>query len=156
MPDGEPMKGSPIEPEIEIAARAAKVPLISSPTDTATSVLMSRGAVRVGRMVETEFLSFRKDTLLTAARNEATDSNAFVFPVVDEHGAICGILSKSDFIKEIPRQLILVDHNELDQAVRGADQVPIVEILDHHRLGGFTSAAPVHFWNNPVGSTSPR
>ena len=146
--------GSPIEPEIEIAARAAKVPLISSPTDTATSVLMSRGAVRVGRMVETEFLSFRKDTLLTAARNEATDSNAFVFPVVDEHGAICGILSKSDFIKEIPRQLILVDHNELDQAVRGADQVPIIEILDHHRLGGFTSTTPVHFWNNPVGSTS--
>ena len=146
--------GSPIEPEIEIAARAAKVPLISSPTDTATSVLMSRGAVRVGRMVETEFLSFRKDTLLTAARNEATDSNAFVFPVVDDHGALCGILSKSDFIKEIPRQLILVDHNELDQAVRGADQVPIIEILDHHRLGGFTSTTPMHFWNNPVGSTS--
>ena len=146
--------GSPIEPEIEIAARAAKVPLISSPTDTATSVLMSRGAVRVGRMVETEFLSFRKDTLLAAARNEATDSNAFVFPVVDDHGALCGILSKSDFIKEIPRQLILVDHNELEQAVRGADQVPIIEILDHHRLGGFTSATPVHFWNNPVGSTS--
>ena len=146
--------GSPIEPEIEIAARAARVTLISSPTDTATSVLMSRGAVRAGRMVETDFLSFRKDTRLTEARHEAADSSAFVFPVVDDRGALCGILSKSDFIKEIPRQLILVDHNELDQAVRGADQVPIVEILDHHRLGGFTSATPVHFWNNPVGSTS--
>jgi manganese-dependent inorganic pyrophosphatase len=38
--------------------------------------------------------------------------------------------------------------------VRGADQLPIIEILDHHRLGGFTTATPVHFWNNPVGSTS--
>ena len=146
--------GYEIEPEVEIAARAAGVTLLSSPTDTATSVLMSRGAVRAGRMVETEFLSFKSDTRLAEARHAAADSGAFVFPVINDHGVLCGILSKSDFIKEIPRQLILVDHNEIEQAVRGADQVPIVEIYDHHRLGGFTSAVPVHFWNNPVGSTS--
>ena len=144
----------PIEPEVEIAARAAGVTLLSSPADTATTVLMSRGAERAGRMLETDFLSFRRDTRLAEARRSAADSSAFVFPVMDDHGKLCGILSKSDFIKEIPRQLILVDHNELDQAVRGADQVPIVEIYDHHRLGGFTSRVPVHFWNNPVGSTS--
>ena len=146
--------GYAIKPHVEIAARAAGVTLISSPTDTATSVLMSRGAVRAGRMVEMDFLSFQKDLRLSEARHAATDSTAFVFPVIDEHGALCGILSKSDFIKEVPRQLILVDHNELDQAVRGADQVPILEIYDHHRIGGFTTKTPVLFWNNPVGSTS--
>lgn len=146
--------GVPVEPEIEIAARAAGVTLISSPSDTATSVLMSRGAVRSRRMLETDFLAFQHDVRLSEARYRAADSSAFVFPVLDDHGALCGILSKSDFIKDIPRQLILVDHNELDQAVRGAEQIPIVEILDHHRLGGFTSSTPVLFWNNPVGSTS--
>jgi inorganic pyrophosphatase/exopolyphosphatase len=30
---------------------------------------------------------------------------------------------------------VLVDHNELAQAVPGAGDMPIVEILDHHRLG---------------------
>ena len=74
--------------------------------------------------------------------------------MLDDDGALVGILSKSDFLKEIPRQLILVDHNELAQAVRGADKVPIVEILDHHKLGGFASDTPILFWNNPVGSTS--
>ena len=72
----------------------------------------------------------------------------------DDHGLLVGILSKSDFLKPIPRQLILVDHNELTQAVRGAHLVPIVEILDHHKLGGFSSNTPILFWNNPVGSTS--
>jgi manganese-dependent inorganic pyrophosphatase len=38
--------------------------------------------------------------------------------------------------------------------VRGADKVPIIEILDHHKLGGFSSDSPILFWNNPVGSTS--
>ena len=65
-----------------------------------------------------------------------------------------GILSKSDFLKTIPRQLILVDHNELSQAVNGADEVPIVEILDHHRLGGISTHTPILFWNYPVGSAS--
>jgi manganese-dependent inorganic pyrophosphatase len=74
--------------------------------------------------------------------------------VLGPDGALVGILSKSDFLKDIPRELILVDHNELAQAVRGAERVPIVEILDHHKLGGFASDTPILFWNNPVGSTS--
>jgi manganese-dependent inorganic pyrophosphatase len=144
----------PIDEEIRAAARAANVTIISSPHDTATSVLLARGAVRVERMIEGDYRSFHPDTLLEDARHLAAQSPAFVFPVIDDHGALVGILSKSDFLKEIPRQLILVDHNELAQAVRGADKIPIIEIIDHHKLGGFASDAPILFWNNPVGSTS--
>ena len=146
--------GMPIDEEIRASARAADVTIISSPHDTATSVLLARGAVRVERMIESDYQSFHPDTLLDDARHLAAQSAAFIFPVLDDDGAITGILSKSDFLKEIPRQLILVDHNELTQAVRGADKVPIVEILDHHKLGGFASDTPILFWNNPVGSTS--
>ncbi len=146
--------GLPIDEEIRAAARTANVTMIASPHDTATSVLLARGAVRVGRMTETDCESFAPDTLLEEARSRAAQSASFVFPVLDESGALLGILSKSDFLKEIPRQLILVDHNELTQAVRGADKVPIIEILDHHKLGGFSSDTPILLWNNPVGSTS--
>jgi manganese-dependent inorganic pyrophosphatase len=146
--------GMPIEERFRAAAEAANVTIISSPHDTATSVLLARGAVRVERMIETDYQSFHADTLLDDARQLAAHSAAFVFPVLDDHGALVGILSKSDFLKELPRELILVDHNELAQAVRGADKVPIVEILDHHKLGGFASDTPILFWNNPVGSTS--
>jgi manganese-dependent inorganic pyrophosphatase len=144
----------PVDEETRAAARTANVTMVSSPHDTATSVLLARGAVRVERMIEGDYQSFHADTLLDQARRLAAQSAAFVFPVIDDHGALVGILSKSDFLKEIPRQLILVDHNELTQAVRGADKVPIVEILDHHKLGGFATHAPILFWNNPVGSTS--
>jgi manganese-dependent inorganic pyrophosphatase len=67
---------------------------------------------------------------------------------------VIGMLSKSDFLKTIERKLILVDHNELSQAVRGADQVEILEIIDHHRIGALTTAQPILFRNEPVGSTS--
>ncbi len=146
--------GLEIPPHIREAANRAGVTLISSPHDTASTVLLARGAVRVGRMVQTEYASFHCETPLEEARQVAAQSGQFVFPVIDDSGRLVGILSKSDFIKPVPRQLILVDHNELTQAVRGAADVPIVEILDHHKLGGFSSHTPILFWNNPLGSTS--
>ena len=65
-----------------------------------------------------------------------------------------GVLSKTDFLKTVQRRLILVDHNELSQAVLGADQVEIIEIIDHHRIGTLTTHQPILFRNEPVGSTS--
>jgi len=64
-----------------------------------------------------------------------------------------GILSKSDFIKKVERKLILVDHNELSQAVHGAQDVDIIEVVDHHRIG-LATQQPILFRNIPVGSTS--
>ena len=145
--------GLDIPEHVQQAARKAGVLIISSPHDTATTVLLARGAVRVERMVE-PFTSFTPETPLEMARERAADSPSYVFPVIGEDGVLIGVLSKSDFIKAIPRRLILVDHNEISQAVSGADKVPILEILDHHRIGGFASETPIHFWNNPVGSTS--
>ncbi len=139
---------------VQEAAEKADVTLISSPHDTATSVLLARGATKVDRMLSSELKTFHADTPLASARDLAAISHAFVFPILDDHKKLVGILSKSDFIKPIPRQLILVDHNELSQAVPGAADMPIVEVLDHHRLGGFSTHAPIHFWNYPVGSTS--
>ncbi len=145
-----------LQPTAEVRAIAEEegVTLISSPHDTATSVLLARGAIKVERMLSSELKTFLPETPLPEAREIAAISHAFVFPILDEQGVLIGILSKSDFLKPIPRQLILVDHNELSQAVPGADKIPIIEILDHHRIGGFSTDAPIHFWNYPAGSTS--
>jgi len=146
--------GLEIGPEIRQEANNAGVTVIGSVHDTATSVLLARGAVRVESLISAELCTFTPDTLLDEAREKASSSQHFVFPIVDEKGMLVGILSKSDFLKPIPRELILVDHNELSQAVHGAEKVRIVEILDHHRIGGMMSESPILFWNNPVGSTS--
>jgi manganese-dependent inorganic pyrophosphatase len=145
--------GLPVEDRVLEAAKGSGVTVISSPYDTATTVLLARGAVRADQLLE-PFTSFSPDTPLELARERAANSASFIFPIVDEKGTLVGVLSKSDFIKPPNTRLILVDHNELSQAVQGADKVPIIEILDHHRIGGFSSDSPIHFWNNPVGSSS--
>ena len=136
------------------AARKKKVSVICTPHDTATTASLCRGAVVVRHMLNEKFLSLREDAPLAAVKTSATASGYGAFPVVDGQGGTVGILVKTDFLKTVQRRLILVDHNELSQAVQGADQVEILEIIDHHRIGALTTHQPILFRNEPVGSTS--
>ena len=146
--------GISVEPKIVEAARAKNVSVITSPHDTATTASLCRAAVAVRHVLNEEFLCFRENAPLAAVREEATASGYLAFPVLDSEGQTVGILSKTDFLKTVSRKLILVDHNELSQAVQGADEVEIIEIIDHHRLGSMATQQPILFRNEPVGSTS--
>jgi manganese-dependent inorganic pyrophosphatase len=143
-----------IEPQVLEVARQNRVSIITSPHDTLTTASLCRSAVAIRHMINEQFLSFREDAPLSAVRAEAAASGYAAFPVTDAEGRTVGILSKTDFLKPVERKLILVDHNELSQAVQGADEVEIVEIIDHHRLGALTTPQPILFRNEPVGSTS--
>jgi manganese-dependent inorganic pyrophosphatase len=143
-----------VEPKTLNAAKMKNVTLISSPHDTATTAALCRAAVAVRHMLNEEFLSMREDATLVAVKALATSSGFAAFPVVDGQGRTVGVMSKADFLKTVQRRLILVDHNELSQAVQGADQVEIIEIIDHHRIGSLTTQQPILFRNEPVGSTS--
>lgn len=145
--------GLEADPEIVSEAESNGVSLLISPHDSATTAMLSRAAVSVMRMVHERCLTFRDDESLEAVRQLATESMFQAFPVVNSARQTVGIVSKSDFIKKVRRQLILVDHNELSQAVPGADQVEILEVVDHHRIG-LTTQQPILFRNEPVGSTS--
>ncbi|HUB87385.1 MAG TPA: putative manganese-dependent inorganic diphosphatase [Verrucomicrobiae bacterium] len=136
------------------AAKENGVGIITSPHDTSTTASLCRASVAVRHMLHEKFLSFREDVSLSAAKIEAIDYNLTAFPATDEEGRTVGILSKTDFLKPVERQLILVDHNELSQAVQGAGEVEILEIIDHHRIGALTTPQPILFRNEPVGSTS--
>ncbi len=146
--------GITVEPKTLESARRQNVSVITSQHDTATTASLCRAAVGVRHVLNEEFLCFRENAPLAAVRDEATSSGYLVFPVLNGEGQTVGILSKTDFLKTVTRKLILVDHNELSQAVQGADEVEIVEIIDHHRIGALATQQPILFRNEPVGSTS--
>ena len=145
--------GLPVEPKTIEAAQKNKVSLITSPHDTSTTASLCRAAVAVRHVLNEQFLCFRENAPLAAVREEAMSSGYLAFPVLGNDGETVGILSKTDFLKTVTRKLILVDHNELSQAVQGADQVEIIEIIDHHRIGTLTTQQPILFRNEPVGSS---
>ncbi len=146
--------GLAVTEEVMELARRSEVSLIVSPGDTATTAMLCRAAIPVRHVQDEHFLSFHQDEPLNKVRDLAAGSAFGAFPVVDDEQRVVGILTKSDFLKPVDRKLILVDHNELSQAVAGADQVEILEIIDHHRIGSLRTQHPILFRNEPVGSTS--
>jgi manganese-dependent inorganic pyrophosphatase len=146
--------GVPLDQQMIEIAQTNEVSLILSPHDTATTAMLCRASIRVQHLVDEHFVAFREEESLASVQAMAAASNLHAFPVLDQDKRTVGILAKSDFLKKVDRQLILVDHNELSQAVHGAEQVEILEIIDHHRIGNLTTHHPILFRNEPVGSTS--
>jgi manganese-dependent inorganic pyrophosphatase len=145
--------GIQVEPKTLEAAQKRNVTVITSPHDTATTASLCRAAVAVRHVLNEQFLCFRETAPLAAVREEAMSSGFLAFPVLGNDGETVGILSKTDFLKTVTRRLILVDHNELSQAVQGAGEVEIIEIIDHHRIGALATQQPILFRNEPVGSS---
>jgi len=76
------------------------------------------------------------------------------FWVVNDDGTYFGVVRQRDLLNPPRIRLILVDHNEPQQAVSALDEAELIEILDHHRLGNPPTNAPIKFTVEPVGSTS--
>lgn len=134
-------------------AQARNVAVICSPYDTATTTMRIKAARLIDEVVDTDFMSLNAKLPVAAARQQIFRSPQTVFPVLDDDRLI-GVLSKSDLVNPPQPQLVLVDHNELSQAVNGAEEADIIEVLDHHRLGGsLKSSDPIRFTMEPVGST---
>ena len=143
----------PVDPAIVGLAKKRGVSIIVSPHDTATTAWFVRTASTIKGLVNREFTALNADTRVADIRKKFAQGAPHAMMVTSEDGTLQGILTKTDLLKPVPTRLVLVDHNELTQAVPGADEVTITEIIDHHRLGPMATPQPILFINEPVGST---
>lgn len=143
----------PVDDEVVEQARVAGVSILVSPYDTATTAWAIRTASSITPLIEEKFSSLSPDLRLSELRKKVASSSATAYMVLTDDGRLAGIITKTDMLRPVTRNLVLVDHNEMSQAVSGADQVTISEIIDHHRIGSLNTAQPILFINEPVGST---
>lgn len=144
---------SVVNDELIETAKEKGVSILSSAYDTANSVWLTRMATPVGELVEDDFLQVAPNDLLDDLKLKLLHSKNPGAIVVSPDERVWGVATKSHLIKSSPVKLILVDHNELSQALPGADKVEILEVIDHHRLGNFHTDMPIRFINQPLGST---
>ena len=146
--------GFSLSPGLAELAKIRNVSVLLSPFDTLNTALRIKSSQFIDRVVDTDVVTVLGKASVVEARAIVERSPQPVFPVVTDDGELVGLSFKSDLINPPKPRLVLVDHNELSQAVSGADEAEIVEVLDHHRLGGgLKSTQPIRFINEPVGST---
>lgn len=144
---------SPVSEEVLALARREQVLIVSSSYYTfATAKLINLSAPVVSIM--------SKDVPVAGLRTPIVEIKAKVMEskyrcvlIVDEGDRLISIITRTDLLEPIQKQVILVDHNEISQAVDGIEQADILEIIDHHRVGDISTLRPITVYNEPIGST---
>ncbi len=145
------------EPNETIIERAEKKGciILSSPYDSYTVARLINQSMPIDFfMTAHHILSFSLEDYTDDVKEVMARERHRYFPVLDEHGRYIGQISKRSFLATEKKQVILVDHNEKNQAIDGVENADILEIIDHHRLGGLESINPVFFRNQPLGCTA--
>jgi len=145
--------GLEVDADIIEHAKQCNVSLIVSSYDSASTSWMIRTATHIEGLIDTEVKCFTPEDRIESVKRRIANLNDPLYMVTTENKKLLGVFSKSDILRPSQTRIALVDHNELGQAVNGAEQVQITEILDHHRLGNIPTDQPILFINRPVGST---
>ena len=135
--------------------RSSSTCIIVTPFDAYRASRLIFQSIPVGRIARTEGLQFFHLTdYLDDVREAVVQSRFRSYPVLDEEDKVVGTLSRYHLIRPRRKKVVLVDHNEMGQAVAGLEQADIIGIIDHHRLADVQTGNPVYMRNEPVGSTT--
>ena len=128
--------------------------IISSPYDTFTIARLINQSIPVRYIMKTENLgTFNTEEFTDDIQDVMIKHRHRAFPVINKKGKCIGTISRRNFLDMHKKQVVLVDHNEIDQAVDNIEKADILEIIDHHKLGTLQTVQPISFRNQPVGCT---
>ena len=148
-------ENTPVPEDILEQAENQQIVIIVSPHDTFTVARLVNQALPVHTfMTKNNLITFQMDDFVDDVKEIMAKHKYRDFPVVDGNHRFLGFISRRRLLNSRKKQVILVDHNEKNQAVDGIEQADVVEIIDHHRLSCIETLGPVYFRNQPVGCTA--
>ncbi|MCI8400679.1 MAG: putative manganese-dependent inorganic diphosphatase [Lachnospiraceae bacterium] len=147
--------GSPVSRTIQKLAKQAGCAIICTPFDTYTVARLINQSIPVRYFMKKDnLIAFHMDDYVEDIRAIMAKKRHRNFPILDKKGNYVGMIGRRNLLDMKPRQVIMVDHNEKNQAVPGIMAAEILEIIDHHRLGSIETINPVYFRNQPLGCTA--
>ncbi len=144
----------PLEPAVIELAKFKKVTILRSAYDSATVIRR----LKFSSPVHTSSLNVKplvlsSSDMIRDLKAQLLASNEDLFPVCSSDGVLLGVLRKARLSEPSPIRMILVDHNETAQGIPGLEESPILEVVDHHRIGMKPTNEPIKITADVVGST---
>ncbi len=147
-------EGAEVTRTIKSQAAEHGTRIITTPHDTFVVARLINQSMPIDYIMKKDNLAtFYMDDFIEDIQEVMASMRHRYFPVLDKNDNYIGMISRRNFLGAHKKQMILVDHNEKNQAVNGADSADILEIIDHHRLRTIETSGPVFFRDQPLGST---
>lgn len=147
--------GAQVSRTITKLAQENNCAVITTPYDTFTVARLINQSMPIKYFMKKDnLIKFTTEDFIDDIRDIMAKKSHRDFPILDMNGKFVGMISRRDLLNARKKKIILVDHNELSQAVDGLEETEILEIIDHHRLGSLETVGPVYFRNQPLGCTA--
>ena len=148
-------QGAEVPEDILNQAEKQQIVIITTPYDTFTVARQINQSIPVRCFMTTDDITeFHMKDFVDDIKEVMANKRYRDFPITDSDGKFLGFISRRRLLNSRKKQVILVDHNERNQAVEGIDEADVVEIIDHHRISSIETIGPVYFRNQPVGCTA--
>ena len=148
------VRADDVAPEVVELAKECNCSIIISGHGTMNTSRYVYFAPRVSQMMVTNPIKFYASELVEDAGRKMLRSRFHAYPVIDDDEKLLGYVSRYHVMNTGSKKLILVDHNEFSQSVRGIEKAEVLEVIDHHRINDFSTNQPVAFRNEIIGSSA--
>lgn len=147
--------GTQVSKQIITEAQDKECVIISTPYDPFTVSRLIMQSMPIKQFMRTKnLIKFEIEDYVDDVREVMSKDRHRDFPILDHDGSYIGMISRRNLLNMQKKRIVLVDHNEEQQAVHGIDNADILGIIDHHKIGSLETPVPVMFRNQPVGCTS--
>ena len=143
------------EVDRELLETETETCIISTPYDAYRAMRLIWHAMPIGHICKSrDLVNFHLDDYLDDVQDTVLESRFRAYPILDDEERVVGTLARFHLLRPRRKRVVLMDHNEKAQSVRGLEQAEILEIVDHHRLADIETKNPIYVRNEPVGSTT--
>lgn len=111
-------------------------------------------SISIDEVTTHDVISFKESETVEEVSDRLAKTRFRTYPVLNENGQVIAAISRYHLFHYEKKKFILVDHNEETQTVNDIEYGEIVEIIDHHRMGGVETMNPINIIEKAVGSTS--
>lgn len=147
---------SPISKNVLKMAKEADATIVTTALSplSVTRLIYQTPAIEYVMAKKEKIVYFVDDETVQEATKKILQTRHRSYPVLDDEGKVIGALSRFHLFDYAKKKLILVDHNETKQSIDNIEDGEVLEIVDHHRIGGFETDNPITIITKAVGSTS--
>lgn len=143
-----------VSPKVYEMAKKYHCPIIKSGHGSMNTTRYLYFSIPVKLIMKTSLVSFNINEIVEDAGRTMMKTRYRSYPVVDDKNRLQGYVSRYHILNQKNKNVILVDHNEFSQSVKGIDKAQLLEVIDHHRIGDIITSQPISFRNEIIGSTA--
>ena len=148
------VRADSVAPEVLEVAKECHCSVVISGHGTMNTSRYVYFAPRVSQIMTTSPVKFYASELVEDAGRKMLRSRYHAYPVIDDEERLLGYVSRYHVMNTGSKKIILVDHNEFSQSVKGIEKAEVLEVIDHHRINDFSTNQPVAFRNEIIGSSA--